>query len=129
MGCKECNGMGRLYLSYGDQMDEKLSDCPTCRPERDTTSHCPICEARAMQQATKGCPICAMRAQRGDKTELYQELVGAAEKLTKQIKIIHANDEYRGIWALAHTHGVGYSGPNYDKELENLEAELKKLGG
>jgi hypothetical protein len=28
--CKACGGMGRVYASYGDQMDRRLSDCSTC---------------------------------------------------------------------------------------------------
>lgn len=47
--CSECGGARRIYLTYSDQMDGRLSDCPLCNPMKleDTTTHCPICEANS----------------------------------------------------------------------------------
>ena len=31
MKCKACNGQGRVYATYADQMDYKLSSCSQCK--------------------------------------------------------------------------------------------------
>ena len=57
---------------------------------------------------------------------IYMHLRKKAEALVAKLDEIHENRSYRGVWSMAHVHGVIYSGPNYETELEELRKALKE---
>lgn len=54
----------------------------------------------------------------------YNALHDAAKELVLKIKAIHANEEYKSVWALAAIHGNPYVGPKYDQEIKALAEQV-----
>ena len=52
------------------------------------------------------------------------EVREAAEALLAKMRAVYADDRYRGVWALAQSHGGPYTGPTWTAEAEALEAAL-----
>ena len=52
-----------------------------------------------------------------------------AQALCDKLRIVHASEEYKGIWGFAHTHGLSYDGgPTYVGELSALDDFLHGEG-
>lgn len=54
----------------------------------------------------------------------HDRLVEALQGLVNRLDFVHESEEYKGIWTLAHVHGVRYNGPKYSTELETARAAL-----
>jgi hypothetical protein len=48
----------------------------------------------------------------------------AARDLYRKLLVVHADDQYQGVWALHMIHGGKYTGPNYGPEMEALRMAL-----
>jgi hypothetical protein len=55
------------------------------------------------------------------------EIKGKARELVKRLEVVHSDLKYKGVWHLAQIHGMPYNGPQYNKELEELEEALKEM--
>lgn len=55
-------------------------------------------------------------------------LKAALEGLVRKLKAVHADSRYMAVWQLYDLHGMRYTGPQYDKELEAAEAALHGEG-
>jgi hypothetical protein len=53
----------------------------------------------------------------------------ALEALVARLDEVHADPRYRAVWALAHSYGVDYRGPRYDRELEAARLALRSTEG
>jgi len=54
-------------------------------------------------------------------------LIKIARELADILNQISAHPSYKGVFGLAQTHGMGYSGPQYGIKLQELEAVLKEI--
>jgi len=54
-------------------------------------------------------------------------LINAARQLTNKLDEITQSEEYQGVFTLAFAHGIKYTGPQYDKDLQALKDALDLL--
>jgi hypothetical protein len=60
--------------------------------------------------------------------EYYQdEVVRRARMLADQLKVVHDDNAYRGVWLCAEIHSGPYVGPTYTGELKALENAIMAL--
>ena len=52
-------------------------------------------------------------------------ILSSAKKLVAKLDAVHADPKYRAVWTNAEIHGMRYSGPRYDDELESLREVLE----
>lgn len=51
-------------------------------------------------------------------------VVAAAKALVARLDMIEADDRYQSVWLHAYNHGLPYTGPTYEAELQALRAAL-----
>lgn len=52
----------------------------------------------------------------------------AAKAFVEKLHAIHADEKYQSVWTISQIHVGPYQGPNYIKELEELEKALREAG-
>lgn len=50
----------------------------------------------------------------------------ALEKLLEKLGQVESHPEYKSVWTLAYLHGQPYSGPTWEKEVQDARAALKE---
>lgn len=58
-----------------------------------------------------------------------KELLEAAQELCTKMDRVHDAPEFRGMWVLAHVHGIDYAGPTYEKEFARLKNIVNSMSG
>lgn len=59
--------------------------------------------------------------------ERTEAVITAAQALVDQLMVVHRDEQYRNVWALAQSMNGPYRGPTYAKERQELAAALEAL--
>lgn len=68
--------------------------------------------------------VCITELQSEENMDREISIECAARRLCEKLREITNNEEYKGIWPYLLVHGWNYSGPNFGKELKDLEEKL-----
>jgi len=71
--------------------------------------------------------ILDLEAKNRELRERNQRLGVLIKNLTAKIHAIEENKSFQGLFGLAHVHGFGYEGPNWNEELAQADEALAKV--
>jgi len=57
----------------------------------------------------------------------YRKAAELANKLVVALEVLHNSPEWKGVWAVYHSRGLVYTGPNYTQELLSIKPVLSEI--
>ncbi len=131
--CIECGGFVSEWVEAEHRNGRICRPCESVLQLRSTVSALEkelAQENRAVEELTAACSRANQDGHRtaNERDEARAELARvreAAKALSDRLSVIHANEDYKAVWTLWHSHFGQYKGPQYGDELSQLDAALR----